>query len=812
MRLSIKQINFDKQINFVSPVMFFKDKKYFKNETILLEKNENSYLVDMCKNCTQEFFNNVFDSDGPFWNLYENVGFAIRPTGLKYANFIYGRLYFSKNIENIFIKNIGTEKYYEVNGDYLFDRTEKNITNLFLAFSYPFDLARQFTSMIRFGFLANESILNYEKFHKKTMEFYNFYSDENNISNPMKTAKESLNRAVEAVGFLNIALLSYKLKVKLKKSETILNCELERLSHLIEIRDYATLANDMGFYSISPYDISVRRIREDISNFENFRGFKVPDNYALKWRENAKFLCARYLDIQRRCYLKIGSMTGLGDLIFYLKTAELNSFNMDDQRAVENFRIIAGKRKSDHENNKLIELDQKIVFSKNRLYNVYDPALEKSESNFISGQSVSDERIVEGPIININSFEDFSKEFNGGSIILSKGLSPNLAMLYGKAGGIISESAGMLSHAAIIAREMKIPCILQARIPMILKDGQNVLLNGKTGKIKILGKEDIDNYKTTHVEVDAEAKLPQKEAAIIENEIDKIIINKEFDKDVFWINEQKLKNSIVGAKAFNLSALLKSFSVPNGFVLGSELFRKLIQFKSLKAIIDDMHKTDKADIKGLNGLYASLKDIMIGAEFSKKLKIEIEENYKLLSSSGVAVRSSASCEDSNQNSFAGQFDSYLHIKDMKSLELAIKKCWASFFTPRAVIYRKENKIDDNVARMAILIQKMIDAKYSGVMFTMDVKNVNAISIEVVPETCEKLVSGDVKPNLYVLDRENISVLKVNMSFDLDDKIILEIANEGMKIEKAFGKPQDIEWCIDNEDKLWIVQSRPITAD
>ncbi len=132
---------------------------------VVLEKNENSYVLDISKHCTQEFFNNVFDPSGPFWNLYENLDFAIKPASANYANFIYGRLFFCKNIENKFIKTFGMEKYYEVNNEFLYERTEKSIANLFLAFSAPFDMARQATSKIRFGFLASEIVKNYENFH-----------------------------------------------------------------------------------------------------------------------------------------------------------------------------------------------------------------------------------------------------------------------------------------------------------------------------------------------------------------------------------------------------------------------------------------------------------------------------------------------------------------------------------------------------------------------------------------------------------------------------------------------------------------------
>ena len=201
----------------------------------------------------------------------------------------------------------------------------------------------------------------------------------------------------------------------------------------------------------------------------------------------------------------------------------------------------------------------------------------------------------------------------------------------------------------------------------------------------------------------------------------------------------------------------------------------------------------------------------------------------------MAVRSSAVSEDLEQASFAGQQATFLNVKGEKDLLKYIKECWASFYTARAIIYRNRNKFNHE-PKMAVVIQKMIDAKKSGVVFTVNpvTKNRNEMVIESAFGLGESIVSGMVTPDNFLIDKlkqeiiketineKRIAIVKLNgknktLKLDskksnqktLNEKELNHLIKEALKIEKHYKKPMDIEWSID--DKLYILQARPITT-
>jgi len=161
-----------------------------------------------------------------------------------------------------------------------------------------------------------------------------------------------------------------------------------------------------------------------------------------------------------------------------------------------------------------------------------------------------------------------------------------------------------------------------------------------------------------------------------------------------------------------------------------------------------------------------------------------------------AIRSSATAEDGLTTSFAGQYDSYLNIVGRESVLRQIRQCRASFFSERAVAYRLQNGFDDANIQLAVIVQKMVAAEASGVLFTADPVSGNrkVSSIEAVRGLGDALVSGTVNPDSRVLTEEQT----------------LQLKQIGRTIEAHFGRPQDIEWCL-AEGKFYIVQSRPITT-
>ena len=179
-----------------------------------------------------------------------------------------------------------------------------------------------------------------------------------------------------------------------------------------------------------------------------------------------------------------------------------------------------------------------------------------------------------------------------------------------------------------------------------------------------------------------------------------------------------------------------------------------------------------------------------------------------LDSTLVAVRSSGIAEDGLTASMAGQHDTFLYC-DASSVIQAVGDCFESVNNPRAIAYREENGITED--RIAVIVQRMIDPLYSGVLFTADPVDgdTTKMVVEWVEGTGEKLVSGEVIPNsAEIHDVGHLRSIRLDL-FDIPN--VKALAQAARDIEGHFGCPQDIEWCVDKENKLWILQARPITT-
>ncbi|MDO8689305.1 MAG: phosphoenolpyruvate synthase, partial [Dehalococcoidia bacterium] len=216
--------------------------------------------------------------------------------------------------------------------------------------------------------------------------------------------------------------------------------------------------------------------------------------------------------------------------------------------------------------------------------------------------------------------------------------------------------------------------------------------------------------------------------------------------------------------------------------------------------------------------------------------------YRKLGGGMVAVRSSATAEDVPEASFAGQQSTYLNIEGEDEVVKAVQRCWASLFEPRAIFYRHENRFEHLKVHIAVPVQKMVQSEASGVMFTVDplTNDTGKIVIEAVWGLGEAIVSGEITPDLYTLDKASLTIAgkciarqeskyvrnhhgkagEANVwvpvapdlqdSFKLSDTELLALAEIGRRIEKHYQVPQDIEWAKEG-GKLYIVQSRPVTT-
>lgn len=302
----------------------------------------------------------------------------------------------------------------------------------------------------------------------------------------------------------------------------------------------------------------------------------------------------------------------------------------------------------------------------------------------------------------------------------------------------------------------------------------------------------------------------------------------------------KSKLPVVGGKGANLGELSKieGIRVPDGFCITTEAYKKIVENNpEFNALLHQLSLLKVDDRGKISELSKQIREIIEGISISKDI---VEEVLKYVSKLGeknaYAVRSSATAEDLPLASFAGQQDTYLNIIGKDAILKHIKKCWASLYTDRAVIYRIQNNFDHRKVYLSVVIQKMVFPQASGIMFTADpiTSNRKVVSIDASFGLGEALVSGLVNPDIYkvregrIIDKKiskkklaiyalekggteekELEASKQDMQTLLDDSI-LKLESMGRKIEAYFGRPQDIEWCLYG-DNFYIVQSRPITT-
>ena len=268
---------------------------------------------------------------------------------------------------------------------------------------------------------------------------------------------------------------------------------------------------------------------------------------------------------------------------------------------------------------------------------------------------------------------------------------------------------------------------------------------------------------------------------------------------------------IIGAKGANLNSLAKAgFNIPRTYFLSVGAYREFIKNNGLGKVIDGVLNN-----RSLSALPKSLKlrEAFLNAELPADVK-RVISTHSFLGGRGhrLAVRSSSNQEDLAGNSFAGLYDSYLNIQGSVELEMAIKKCWASLWSEKALVYRGRCGISNEKSEMAVIIQEMVEPVVSGVIFTADpvLLNENAMSLEYCGGLGESLVSGTTSPCRCRISRGNMNITHFDdpKGVLLSYERIKELCDTALRIEKFFSSPQDIEWAFDG-DRFYILQSRPV---
>lgn len=273
---------------------------------------------------------------------------------------------------------------------------------------------------------------------------------------------------------------------------------------------------------------------------------------------------------------------------------------------------------------------------------------------------------------------------------------------------------------------------------------------------------------------------------------------------------------LVGSKAFGLARLRQiGLKIPNGFCLTGTNFREHIESSEVSHKIQlAVEKLDSNSQEGRTNTLLGIRQAIINAHLAVDLRNEIENHYHALVAERVAVRSSATAEDLPGHSFSGQYETYLGIDNVDSCIDAIKKCWASLWIDRAYYYRQRNGFDHLAVNMAVIVQSLVEADISGILFTADpvMGYKGRMIVEAVPGLGDPLVSGKATPQRFKITRKQGRIVtKTQMpETGITDSMIKRLIKVGKKVERSFGQPQDIEWAI-KDNKLFLLQSRPITV-
>lgn len=297
--------------------------------------------------------------------------------------------------------------------------------------------------------------------------------------------------------------------------------------------------------------------------------------------------------------------------------------------------------------------------------------------------------------------------------------------------------------------------------------------------------------------------------------------------------------AIAGGKGASLGEMTQAgIPVPPGFVILASAFDDFIRAPDLNIEINAILGTvNHHEMHTMENASEKIKALILSAKMPTDIGEEIKKGFIELDSPFVAVRSSATAEDSSSAAWAGQLDSFLNTTEIDLLT-NVQKCWASLFTPRAIFYRFEKGLQKQKISVAVVVQKMVDSEVSGIAFSVHpvTQDYNQIIIEAGFGLGEAIVSGQITPDGYVVTKNDFEIVEKIISEQIrflqkkkkggndwemvpyskrktqkvSDAGIIELARLVVRIENHCGFPCDIEWAFENE-KFLITQSRPITT-
>jgi pyruvate,water dikinase len=323
-------------------------------------------------------------------------------------------------------------------------------------------------------------------------------------------------------------------------------------------------------------------------------------------------------------------------------------------------------------------------------------------------------------------------------------------------------------------------------------------------------------------------------------------------KYIIWLNELSRESiPLVGGKCAHLGEMIKQgIPVPPGFAVTFRAYEEFLDKSGLRDKIGKiLRETEKGKPEEYERVSREIRKLIEETPMPRDVENEIRSAYRELcrrfnnqDDLAVAVRSSAAAEDLPGASFAGQQDTYLNVIGEEDVINKVKKCWSSLFTPRAIFYREQKGLDNGRVSMAVAVQKLVNARSSGVMFTVHpaTGDENVVVIEGSWGLGEAVVGGLVTPDRWVVEKRTLRIVERSISNkmkwclrgdngltvvsdlpedlrkkpSLTDEEVIELARLGIKIEEHYGTHMDVEWAVDDSpfpQNVFIVQARPETV-
>ncbi|RPJ27015.1 MAG: phosphoenolpyruvate synthase [Chloroflexi bacterium] len=303
--------------------------------------------------------------------------------------------------------------------------------------------------------------------------------------------------------------------------------------------------------------------------------------------------------------------------------------------------------------------------------------------------------------------------------------------------------------------------------------------------------------------------------------------------------------AFAGGKGANLGELSQAgFQVPPGYIITTAAYDLLFKENGLQTRLTEMiNSFDAEDPDAVAKLSQRIQNLLQEISMPRQVSDEVLKGYRQLDGGAVAVRSSATAEDLPEAAFAGQQETFLNVMGEQALLDAVRACWSSLWSERAMLYRGRQMVDQNTVKLAVVVQKMVPAEVAGVLFTANPVSGarDEVIIDASPGLGEAVVSGMVTPDHYIVSKRSRRVKEqrlgrrevivrpkmgggteqINSTQGASDapalplQAIRKLSQLGIEIERHYGSPQDIEWAWVNDKtktgRFLILQARPMTA-